>query len=79
MITTADFKVLLEPLEPTVVEATDCSDGCGLSFNLLVVSDQFEGLKTLKRHQKVNQLLRDIIKQLHAFTVTAKTVKEYGQ
>ena len=74
MIRSGDFAVLLKPLDPLVVEATDCSDGCGLSFSLLVVSDAFEGLKTLKRHQKVNELLKDIIKQLHAFSINAKTV-----
>ena len=49
-------------------------------FRVLVVSDDFEGLSTVKRHQKVYQLLREELEgPVHAFSQKTFTVKEWNE
>ncbi|PWY99726.1 bola-like protein [Testicularia cyperi] len=56
---------------------SDVSGGCGQAYDVIIVSDAFEGLTTLKRHRMVNELLKDEIAQLHAFSQKTYTVKQY--
>ncbi|KAN0065936.1 hypothetical protein ACQY0O_001069 [Thecaphora frezii] len=56
---------------------SDVSGGCGQAYDVVIVSDAFEGLPTLKRHRMVNELLKDQIAQLHAFSQKTYTVKQY--
>jgi stress-induced morphogen len=37
----------------------DRSDGCAGKFEITIVSDGFKGLMTVKRHQKVYELIRE--------------------
>jgi stress-induced morphogen len=67
----------LEILKPTKVELIDTSDGCGQSFELLIVSDEFVGLNTLKRHRLVNTTLKAEIAAIHAFSCKCFTVEEH--
>ncbi|KZT58236.1 bola-like protein [Calocera cornea HHB12733] len=50
------------------MEIQDQSSGCGENYYVLVVSDDFEGLITLKRHRLVNEILRKQIAEMHAFS-----------
>ncbi|SPO28140.1 uncharacterized protein UTRI_04531_B [Ustilago trichophora] len=56
---------------------SDVSGGCGQAYDVVIVSDAFEGLNTLKRHRMVNELLKDEIAQLHAFSQKTYTVAQY--
>lgn len=58
---------------------SDVSGGCGQAYDVVIVSDAFEGLNTLKRHRMVNELLKDEIAQLHAFSQKTYTVAQYGE
>lgn len=43
----------------------------------VIVSERFVGLSTLKRHRLVNQLLKDEISSIHAFTQKTLTPDEW--
>ncbi|KAJ7066692.1 bola protein [Mycena amicta] len=50
------------------IEIHDTSSGCGESYAIVLVSEDFEGKSTLVRHRWINQLLKDEIAQMHAFS-----------
>ncbi|OAA56055.1 BolA domain protein [Cordyceps fumosorosea ARSEF 2679] len=51
--------------------------GCGQAFTSLIVSPQFHGLTSLKRHRLVNAALRDEIAAIHAWTAKCQTPEEW--
>ncbi|CED85637.1 BolA (bacterial stress-induced morphogen)-related protein [Phaffia rhodozyma] len=55
----------------------DSSSGCGMSYSIVVVADDFEGLNTLKRNRLVNSILAEEIAQLHAFSQKTLTSAQY--
>ncbi|KAF8307892.1 bola-like protein [Clavulina sp. PMI_390] len=55
----------------------DTSSGCGTNYSIVIVSDDFEGSGTLARHKRVNEILKEQIAQLHAFSQKSLTVKQY--
>ena len=56
MVTAADVEgILKNQLSAQDVQVIDTSGGCGASFDVAVVSDQFEGKKLLERHRMVRQ------------------------
>jgi BolA protein len=66
-------------LEATHVEIEDISGGCGQAYEVTIVSPQFEGLRTLKRHQLVMKHLMEEVKAVHAFTQRDYTPAEWKQ
>ncbi|KAJ7334046.1 bola protein [Mycena albidolilacea] len=64
-------------LNCTHIEIEDQSNGCGENYAILLVSDDFEGKSTLVRHRWINQLLKDEISQMHAFSQKTFTPKQY--
>lgn len=54
--------------------------GDGYHLGIRVVSDKFEGLITVKRHQLIYKLFQDKLASgdLHALTLVTKTRKEAG-
>ena len=46
-------------------------------FRVLIVSEQFEGLSLVKRHQKVHQIVAKEIKAIHAFSQQSLTPEEF--
>ncbi|EEB07387.2 BolA domain-containing protein [Schizosaccharomyces japonicus yFS275] len=64
-------------LEPVHVEINDLSGGCGQNFDVLIVSQLFKGKTTLARHRLVNSKLKDILKDIHAFTQKSLTPEEW--
>ncbi len=52
--------------------------GDGYKYEAKIVSDAFEGLNTMKRHQLVYAVLNDLITsgELHALTIKAYTPSE---
>ncbi|KAH7029009.1 bola protein [Microdochium trichocladiopsis] len=68
---------LTERLEATHVQVTDMSGGCGQSFTSLIVSPQFRGLNSLKRHRAVNAALKAEIAAIHAWSAKCLTPEEW--
>lgn len=73
----------IEPLKQFIAEKLPCDlvrvEGDGRHFDAIIVSDQFEGLSTLKRQQKVYGFLKELITQgqLHAFSMKTYTPQEW--
>ncbi|CCM00972.1 uncharacterized protein FIBRA_03020 [Fibroporia radiculosa] len=75
------------------LEIIDQSNGCGENYAVFVVSSAFEGKNTLARHRfsecdmyrsgwlcdedTVNELLKNQIAQMHAFSQRTLTPKQY--
>jgi len=55
----------------------DTSSGCGTNYSVLIVSDDFEGKSTLARHKLVNEALRALIAEMHAFSQKTLTIAQY--
>ncbi len=53
--------------------------GCGQSFTSLIVSPEFVGKNSLKRHRLVNAALRDEIAQIHAWSAKCQTPDEWAR
>jgi len=67
-------------LGATFVECIDLTDGScdgNAKLELIVVSDQFEGVPLLQRHRKVNTALEEYMPQIHALTIKAWTPTQY--
>lgn len=76
------FLQCIDNLKAVHVGIIDFSDDhCnGAKLELVVVSDEFEGLPLLKRHRKVNEVLGELLKEkIHAVTIQAWTVSQYHE
>ena len=52
-------------------------DGGG-HYTLIVVSDDFKNISLLERHKIIYNILNDMLKkEIHALSITAKTIDEY--
>lgn len=51
--------------------------GCGSFFEVLVVSDKFNGKRMVQQHQMVNKILSEEIERMHGITVSTLTHQEY--
>jgi len=63
----------------THLEIFDESSGCGENYAIVVVSEAFEGKTTLARHRFINEVLKNEIAQMHAFSQKTFTPKQYEQ
>ncbi|ERT02735.1 BolA domain protein [Sporothrix schenckii 1099-18] len=70
---------LRDKLQAETVEVTDVSGGCGQAFTAIIVSPQFSGLNSLKRHRLVNAALREEIKNIHAWSAKCHTPEEWAK
>ncbi|KAF8894993.1 bola protein [Gymnopilus junonius] len=70
-------KAIKRAIPVTHLEIEDQSSGCGESYAIVLVSDAFEKKTTLQRHRMVNELLKDQIAQMHAFSQKTYTPKQY--
>ncbi|KAK3290702.1 bola protein [Chaetomium fimeti] len=68
---------ITERLKATHVEIQDMSGGCGQAFTSLIVSPEFAGKNSLKRHRLVNAALKEEIAQIHAWSAKCQTPEEY--
>ncbi|TPX18240.1 uncharacterized protein E0L32_002749 [Thyridium curvatum] len=77
-ITEASIKAAIEErLKAVHVEVTDMSGGCGQSFTTLIVSPEFAGKNSLRRHRLVNAALKDEIARIHAWSAKCQTPDEW--
>ncbi|KAK9949963.1 hypothetical protein M0R45_005470 [Rubus argutus] len=60
---------LTSKLNPSHLEVVDTSGGCGASFVIEIVSQQFEGKRLLERHRVVNSALEEEMKEIHALSI----------
>jgi stress-induced morphogen len=51
--------------------------GCGQSFTSLIVSPEFAGKTSLKRHRLVNAALKEEIALIHAWSAKCQTPEEW--
>jgi len=57
--------------------ADKVAGGCGQAFTTLIVSPEFAGKNSLKRHRLVNAALKEEIAQIHAWTAKCQTPEEW--
>lgn len=81
----------LQKLQPTSLSLTDVSykhaghagakgiEGGESHFELEIVSDAFEGLNLVKRHQMVYMILGDVMPKIHALAIKANTPAEVAK
>lgn len=61
-----------------VLEVLDTSSGCGRSFEVTIVSADFEGVPLVQRHRRINTLFQaELAAQIHAFTLKTLTPAQY--
>ncbi|KAI4365505.1 hypothetical protein MLD38_021485 [Melastoma candidum] len=60
---------LTSKLTPSHLEVVDTSGGCGASFDVVIVSEQFQGKRLLDRHRLVNAALEEEMKEIHALSI----------
>ncbi|KAM5577643.1 protein BOLA2 [Rosa sericea] len=71
---------LTSKLNPSHLEVVDTSGGCGASFVIEIVSEQFEGKRLLERHRVVNSALEEEMKEIHALSIKkALTTEQWKQ
>ena len=77
---------LTEALEPETLDIEDdsashaghASAGGGGHFNVIIVSDRFNGLNLIKRHRMVNDILREELDgNIHALALHTMTMEEW--
>lgn len=72
-----------EQIKEYIANGISCShieiEGDGQHFFATIVSDQFEGLRLVQRHQKVYAVLGDRMKsEIHALSFKALTPAEFA-
>lgn len=72
-------KAIKRAIPVTHLEIEDTSNGCGENYSVLIVSEAFVGKTTLARHRLVNELLKDQIAQMHAFSQKTFTPDQYSE
>ncbi|XP_019096933.1 PREDICTED: protein BOLA2-like isoform X3 [Camelina sativa] len=60
---------LTSKLNHVHLEVIDTSGGCGASFVVEVVSEQFEEKRLLERHRNINAALEEEMKEIHALSI----------
>ncbi len=46
-------------------------------FKVVIISQEFDGLRLIARHRKVNQVLAEELSQIHALSIQAYTESEW--
>ncbi|CAO3679186.1 unnamed protein product [Umbelopsis vinacea] len=59
------FNKLTKELSPLRLRVADVSGGCGSMYAIDIASDQFKGLSVVKQHRKINEILKEEIKEMH--------------
>lgn len=68
----------LEIIDESHLHAGHAGNTGGGHFNVLIVSEQFQGLLPLKRHRLVFDAVGDLMQsKIHALSIRAKTPAEY--
>ena len=71
------------PLPATPVSDTrhtprhSTSSGCGAKFECLVVSAKFDGMPLLERQRAVNDIIKEEMEKIHAFSMKCWTPEKW--
>ncbi|KAI0696392.1 bola-like protein [Cerioporus squamosus] len=77
-ISATDLEAAIKAAIPVShLEIEDTSNGCGENYAVFVVSEAFEGKNTLARHRFINEVLKEQIAQMHAFSQKTLTPAQY--
>ncbi|ANQ08709.1 Uncharacterized protein PCOAH_00030050 [Plasmodium coatneyi] len=68
---------LSSALKPTFLELVDKSCGCGTAFDAVIVSSNFDSKRLLDRHRIVNDVIKDELPNIHAFSMKCHTPTEF--
>ncbi|KAF2576434.1 hypothetical protein F2Q70_00000597 [Brassica cretica] len=60
---------LTSKLNPVHLVSQSIPAGCGSSFAVEIVSEEFEGKRLLERHRMVNAALEEEMKEIHALSI----------
>ncbi|CAG2118527.1 unnamed protein product [Medioppia subpectinata] len=58
----------------TEIVVNDISGGCGAMFEIHLKAEEFNGLNTVKQHMKVNDVLKNEIKDMHGIRIYTQPV-----
>ena len=64
---------LMSNLKITKMDVIDISGGCGSSFLVQLKSPDFNGMNIISQHRKVNEILKDELKEIHALQLKTET------
>lgn len=81
MFTEENLREKIQTTIPNIYNCivTDLSYGCGQSFDVVVVSNEFTGKNKLQRSRVVNNALKDELKEIHAFSCKCYTEDEWSK
>ncbi|VDM12849.1 unnamed protein product [Wuchereria bancrofti] len=65
-------------LKPSHLDIEDLSDGCGLKFRLIIVSDSFDNKTTLASHRLVYEVLKEEMQLIHALEIKTYTPEKWN-
>ncbi|CXI62594.1 BolA-like protein, putative [Plasmodium berghei] len=66
-------------LKPVFLELIDKSCGCGTAFDAIIVSNKFVDKRLLDRHRIVNEIIKEELQNIHAFSMKCHTPIEYDK
>lgn len=69
------YNKLVEALNPKQLTVHDISGGCGSMYNIVIKSDKFNSLTTIKQHKLVNSILKDEIAKWHGLQLSTRKDK----
>ena len=70
-------KLTKSTLEPVHVEIVDTSDGCGSKFEAIIVTPKFIDVPLLERQRNVNEVIKEEMATIHAFTMKTWTPEQW--
>ncbi|KAH9950077.1 bola-like protein [Amylocystis lapponica] len=56
---------LMERFSPSELKVQDVSGGCGSFYTVVIASESFKGLPTVKQHRLVNEVLKKEFEGIH--------------
>ena len=78
-------KILIKDFNPSVLKIVNESymhsvpRNAETHFKLVIVSDSFNNISQVKRHQIIYKSLEDIMKQIHALSINSFDEAEYSK
>jgi stress-induced morphogen len=75
----ADIRDKIQAALPDITKliVKENGDACSGSYIVVVVSASFEGQGPLDRQRRINEIIKDEIKRLHAITLKTWTPKQW--
>jgi stress-induced morphogen len=55
------------------LEVTDISGSCGTSFMIKIKSSDLKGKTVINQHRRINEILKDELKELHALQLKVES------